>query len=128
VVELLLDARPVHLVYHIENPARQPWGELLNQLSEHIGLGTPASTVEYNEWLARVQAAQDSHLAPNPSKALVDFFEKDFQRMSCGGIVLDTAITRKISSSLRSATPVDSKTIARYISNWRQLGFLDDIQ
>ncbi|OKL64463.1 hypothetical protein UA08_00993 [Talaromyces atroroseus] len=122
VSDILLDPRPPHLVYHIENPARQPWSEIIEQLAQPI-LGDGAATIPYNEWLARVKAAQ-THVSHSPIQSLLDLFERDFTRMDCGGVVLDTSLAQSVSPSLREATAVDAKTISLYVSNWKRMKFL----
>jgi hypothetical protein len=118
--DILLDPRPPHLVYHIENPARQSWSEIIDQLSQAIVGG--AAPIPYNRWLARVR---DTHASESAIESLLAFFERDFTRMDCGGVVLDTSLARSVSSSLRAATPVDAKVVSLYVSNWKRVGFLE---
>ncbi|KAH8703288.1 hypothetical protein BGW36DRAFT_354716 [Talaromyces proteolyticus] len=125
--DLLLDPRPPHLVYHIENPIRQSWIELVDQFSNHLDVHT---TIPYSDWLNRVQRipdakeTKDGAYSANPARRLFEFFETDFIRMDCGGVILDTTFTQNISRTLREATTVSPEIIAHYISNWKRMGFL----
>ncbi|RAL03538.1 uncharacterized protein BO80DRAFT_500327 [Aspergillus ibericus CBS 121593] len=100
VSELLLDTAPLRIVYHLENPVRQPWSELLNPLSAHLGL----PIIPYKEWLRQMEIHETG--SSNPARNLKEFFEIDFLHMSCGSVVMSTTSTTSVSAALRSATPV----------------------
>lgn len=120
----MFDPRPPRLVYHVENPIRQSWVKLAEQLSNLLGVHT---TVPYRDWLDRVQGVPDTKGGnddANPAKRLFDFFEKDFIRMDCGGVILDTTFAQAISHTLRETTTVGPETLAHYVSNWKHIGFL----
>ncbi|KAJ5547161.1 hypothetical protein N7494_004746 [Penicillium frequentans] len=122
VSDLLLDPAHPRMVYHIENPARQPWHELLGHLSAHLGL----PTIPYKEWLSRMETTADSEKGPpNPAKKLKELFEEDFLHMSCGSVVMSTTSATSVSAALRSATPVSLETLLLYIEQWRRAGFLE---
>ncbi|KAJ5802121.1 uncharacterized protein N7503_004571 [Penicillium pulvis] len=122
VSDLILDPAHPRMVYHIENPVRQPWHELLGYLSTHLGL----PTIPYKEWLSRMETTADSEQGPpNPAKKLKEFFEEDFLHMSCGSVVMSTSSTTFVSAALRSATPVSPETLLLYIEQWRRAGFLE---
>lgn len=121
VSELLLDTAHLRMVYHVENPVRQPWCELLGYLSAHLRL----PIIPYKEWLSRMETNGDSVTgSPNPAKNLRDFFKNDFLHMSCGSVVMSTTSTASVSAALRSAGPVSPGTLLLYIEQWRRTGFL----
>ncbi|RDH27595.1 hypothetical protein BDQ94DRAFT_175511 [Aspergillus welwitschiae] len=121
VSELLLDTAHLRMVYHVENPVRQPWCELLGYLSAHLGL----PIIPYKEWLSRMETNGDTVTgSPNPAKNLRDFFKNDFLHMSCGSVVMSTTSTTSVSAALRSAGPVSPGTLLLYIEQWRRTGFL----
>ncbi|GKZ39195.1 hypothetical protein AbraIFM66950_012064 [Aspergillus brasiliensis] len=122
VSELLLNTAPLRTVYHIENPVRQPWSELLASLSAHLGL----PIIPYKEWLNRMETNRDGVTGSlNPAMNLREFFVEDFLHMSCGSVVMSTTQTTSVSAALRSAKPVSPGTLALYIEQWRRAGFLD---
>ena len=109
------------MVYHIENPVRQPWGALLGYLSAHLGL----PIIPYKEWLSRMETHAASVTgSPNPARNLKEFFETDFLHMSCGSVVMSTTRTTSVSAALRSAKPVSPGTLLLYMEQWRRAGFL----
>ena len=122
VSELLLDTTHLQPVYHIENPARQPWCELLGHFSGLLRL----PIIPYKEWLSRMEVNVDSVPGSlNPARNLKEFFENDFLHMSCGSVVMSTIKTMSVSAALRSAKPVSQETLLLYVEQWRMAGFLD---
>lgn len=58
------------------------------------------------------------------AKSLVVFFEGHFIRMPCGGLILDTAKSRKYSATLNKKAPVSRELVSKYIPSWKQAEFL----
>ncbi len=80
--------------------------------------------VPFEEWLWRVRQAPASLTQDIPASSLVDFLESHFVRMSCGGVVLDTAKTAAHCEPLQRARSVDEDLVMKYIQKWRAIGFL----
>lgn len=110
------------LVYHVDNPARQPWAEMIASFASALGMSED-SIVPYEQWLNRVRRFRGS-VNDNPAMQLEEFFMHYFVPMSCGGLVLDTTRTRVQSRTLREMGPVGSDLVAKYVASWRQSGFL----
>ncbi|KAG2419498.1 hypothetical protein HFD88_004294 [Aspergillus terreus] len=106
--ELLLDPQPLQLVYHLENPIRQGWREVMDVLMKETGVQT---SVPMGEWIERVKS---SPTGDNPAQKLISFLEEDFERMSCGGIILSTETTRRASPTLRRTGPVEEAQIRAF--------------
>ncbi|KAK6072987.1 beta-ketoacyl synthase domain-containing protein [Seiridium cupressi] len=121
--ELLMSETATDLIYHIDNPSRQTWRDLIADLAHGLGLG-PRNIVPFDQWLDRVRRFKGS-TTENPALQLIDFFEIFFIPMSCGGLVLDTTKSQEHSTTLRNQGPVDSELIMKYIAAWKQSGFLD---
>ena len=120
--ELLLAATVPYPIYHIENPARQPWREMVLVLAE--ALDVPRSNiVPFEEWVSRVRQFSGPEV-DNPAARLVDFLDQHFVRMSCGKLILSTAHSTEHSKTLRSGTPVSGKLVKRYIRKWKEMRFL----
>ncbi|KAB8231158.1 uncharacterized protein BDW43DRAFT_313240 [Aspergillus alliaceus] len=119
--ELLLGDQPAYPIYHIENPVRQPWHEMISVLSDALGI-PQANIIPYDEWLRRVQEYPTA--SDNPAARLVDFFQTDFLRMSCGGMILDTTHSKRHSPTLRKLGPIDRELVMKYIRAWKDSGFL----
>lgn len=120
--ELLMSDQVAHPIYHIENPPRQPWPEMIETLASALDI-PQQNVVPFETWLARVRKFPGSS-NDNPAGQLVEFFSKHFIRMSCGDLILDTANSREHSETLRARGTVDAKLVAKYISSWKQMGFL----
>ena len=83
----MLRSSPLELIYHVENPIRQPWHDVLVILSEELSLNDNALS-SLDKWLTSIKSMTDD---AESTDLLVEFFEKDFQHMSGGGVVLDTS-------------------------------------
>jgi thioester reductase-like protein/acyl carrier protein/SAM-dependent methyltransferase len=119
---LILNKNRPYQIYHIENPSRQRWSEMIRKLADTIGI-PHYCIIPFDEWISRVSNSS-SRACDNPARQLVGFFEKHFIRMSCGGLVLDTVNTWEHSKSFRSIKPVDKELVTKYIASWKTLGFL----
>ena len=117
VADLLLRPGTQGLVYHIENPVRQPWTDVCTVLEYNLGIPLK-SRLPYSEWLEKV-----SKLDESPSD-LMDFLRNDFLQMSGGTLILDTKKCRECSPTLSSAGAVKPSEIEQYISFWRRCGYL----
>ncbi|KAL4936283.1 hypothetical protein BDV06DRAFT_228045 [Aspergillus oleicola] len=122
--DLLLQDEPAYPVYHIENPVRQPWPDMLTILADALNIPRP-NVVPYEEWLRRVRQFPPSlTVSENPAATLADFFETDFLRMSCGGMILDTTRSREHSATLKSLGPIDRELVMDYVAAWKACSFL----
>ncbi|PSN66473.1 ketoacyl-synt-domain-containing protein [Corynespora cassiicola Philippines] len=110
-------------VCHIENPTRQPWSEVIALLAAELDI--PAhGVIPYEEWLECVRSCPRSHDAGNPARNVMEFLEKEFLRMACGGLVLDIGKAVSCSDTLRAAGPVQEKMVRGYVRAWKKSGFL----
>jgi hypothetical protein len=102
---------------------RQPWPEMVTILADALNISQD-NVIPYGEWLRRVRQFPPSMMFENPAARLADFFETDFLRMSCGGMILDTARTKEHSERFRGLGPIDRSLVLRYIQTWKESGFL----
>lgn len=120
--DLLLSPSPVNLVYHVENPVRQDWTAVMTAIANELG-HPPSCFVEFEEW-ARLVGEKTSANHQHGTDVLMDFLLKEFQRMSAGGLVLDTTRAREVSTTLGNANGVSVKTIAKYVRAWKTSGLI----
>ncbi|KAL4994640.1 hypothetical protein BDV10DRAFT_188841 [Aspergillus recurvatus] len=120
ITDLLLSPAPADLVYHIENPIRQSWRDMLQRIAADLKLSA-SDLLPWDEWQEQVSAAGD---AGNPAKTLQDFFANDFIRMGCGEVVLGTDSARKRSATLRGLDAVSEASVGGYLRYWREIGWL----
>jgi hypothetical protein len=119
--ELLLSDQPPCPIYHIDNPVQQPWREMIAILGE--ALHVPATNfLPFREWLARVRRSPLSG-EDNPAGKLIDFLDDHFLRMSCGGLILDTAKACQHSPTLAAVGPVSKEVARKYVKAWEEMGF-----
>ncbi len=124
--ELLLAKGMVpYPVYHIENPTRQPWREMVIFLADALDIPR-SNIVPFEEWVSRVRQFAGPVEADNPAARLIDFLDRHFVRMSCGNLVLDTAHSTEHSETLRSEGPVSEELVKRYVRGWKAMGFLHE--
>lgn len=111
---------PCHEVYHVENPKRQSWQQVIQWFAEELGIPT---RLPLPEWLELVRASKKPE-DDNPAIKLVDFLSQHFVRVSCGGLVLDIVKALEISKTLKEVGPVDRALVTRYVRSWKAAGFL----
>lgn len=116
---VLADGAP-HPIYHVENPVGQPWKEMNAVLADALGI-PKANLIPFDEWVQRVKDAPQKN---NPASTLLEFLDDNYNRMSCGGLVLDVKNTLEHSEVLRAVGPVDDDVVRKYIHIWREIGFL----
>lgn len=112
-------------MFHLENSIRQSWHDVLQVIASEIGLDGSEAFLPYSTWLSNVMAVPDDKIDVNPVKKLAAFFEGDFEHMSGGEIILDTAEARRASKSLRCQRAVGDELVRRYVQGWRNGGFLN---
>ncbi len=121
--ELLISDTASDLIYHIENPSRQSWKDMIATLARALDI-SPDGIIPFDSWTAKVREFGGS-TQENPALQLIDFFEHYFVSMSCGGLMLETSKTMRHSKTLETSGPVGSELVLRYINAWKQSGFLD---
>ncbi|KAG6359551.1 hypothetical protein INS49_013072 [Diaporthe citri] len=126
-MDILLQPEGVrlHPIYHIENPVRQPWADMIATLAEALDI---PDVIPFGEWVRRVREwpvkADNGADGANPAHLLTDFLDENFTRMSCGGLLMGTANAREHSPTLAKVGPVSEATTRLYVSKWREMGFL----
>ncbi|BCS24259.1 putative polyketide synthase [Aspergillus puulaauensis] len=116
------DSGEVYPVYHVDNPVGQSWKEMVLVLAASLDI--PAhGIVPFREWIRRVR---ESSLPPaqNPASMGLGFLESHFERMACGGIVLDTQHAKEHSKTMAAQGPVSAEVVRSYVSSWKAMGFL----
>ncbi|KAF2994038.1 putative secondary metabolism biosynthetic enzyme [Curvularia kusanoi] len=108
-------------VYHLENPMRQPWEEVLSIIASELGI---VSRLPYRDWVTAMSNVPDEQIEQNPAKKMAKFFVEDFESMSSGRVVMGTERTRRVSKTLRTVGPLDADLIREYVHKWVMGGFL----
>lgn len=121
-IDLLFSSADPYAVYHIENPVRQPWAQMIQTLARELEVPLH-NIVPYEQWLDKVRSS-DAPMADNPAKQLMSFWETHFLRMSTGPLILDTKHSREHSRSMRESGPVKEDLVKLYIRRWELCGFL----
>lgn len=83
-----------------------------------------SNIVPFEQFVERVRQYPGSTDVDNPAGKIVEFFDTHFVRMSCGGLILDTAKSREHSATLRDLGPVSKDLVMKYICAWQETGFL----
>ena len=122
--DLLLADNVPYPIYHIDNPVRQPWREMIPVLAASLDI-PQSSAIPFEEWVSRVRSFPGSEL-DNPAVKLIDFLDGNFIRMSCGGLLLDTKRSREHSETLANVGPVSEDVARKYVQAWKEMGFLHE--
>ena len=121
--DLLLADNLPYPIYHIENPVRQPWKEMVPVLADALGI-PDKGIVPFEEWCRRVRSFPGSPETENLAAKLIDFLEDNFVRMSCHGLVLGTEKSREHSRTLANSEPVGEEVVKKYVTAWKEMAFL----
>lgn len=123
--ELLLSDKSTaqQFIYHIDNPARQPWPEMIQTLAQTLDIPSER-IIPYEQWLDRMRRFRASPV-DNPALQLLDLFTYYFIPMSCGALVLDTTNTRVHSPTMQQMQPVGEELVRLYIDAWKRSSFLN---
>lgn len=108
---------PGNLVFHLENPIRQPSQDFITITRSAMGMCETSVVVSFDDWIDRVAKAG---CAPS----LDHFFRHHFSALASGSVVLDTSRTRRPSRTLRGTSAVGKDLLAKYIERWVEFGFL----
>lgn len=121
----LLKAEQPHQFYHIDNPVRQQWNDMLPILADALNIPR-MNIIPFEDWVGKVRnrMASGKPDTANPAAKLIDFLDDNFTRMSCGGLLLETKHTEEHSKTLRDVGPINSETVWKFISAWKETGFL----
>ncbi|MCJ1432686.1 hypothetical protein MMC27_002043 [Xylographa pallens] len=108
-----------NIVYHLENPVRQPWPEVSTVLRRNLKhLESNLSLIPFGDWLSAI--ANDGHSTPE----LLEFFRDWFLTMGTGILVLDVERAKRLSSTLRNVGPVKDDVVESYIESWRNAKYI----
>ncbi|KAF4965340.1 hypothetical protein FSARC_6855 [Fusarium sarcochroum] len=117
------DATEAYPVYHVDNPVGQPWKDMSTILAAALDI-PPHGIIPFEEWIKRVRQWSLSP-AENPAALALGFLEGHFERMACGGVVLDTQRSSEHSETIAREGPVSAEVVRSYVSSWKAMGFLD---
>lgn len=109
-------------VYHIDNPVGQSWTEMSPVLADALAI-SPNRIIPFRDWVKLVRRSPLSE-RDNPAVRLIDFLDYNFERMSCGGLVLDTKNVSEHSGTMRSEGPVSAEVARKYVASWKEMGYL----
>lgn len=119
---VLAENRP-HPIYHIDNPVRQPWREMIPVLADALDIPR-TNAIPFQEWVQRVRDFPALVESDNPAARLIDFLDENFLRMSCGGLLLETTKAREHSRTMREVTPVSEEVARKFVRAWKEIRFL----
>lgn len=117
------DAEPEFPVYHVDNPVGQPWKGMSPVLAAALDIPSH-NIVSFGDWIKQVRRSPLSE-AENPAARAAEFLEGHFERMSCGGIILDTQRAAEHSETMAVQGPITAEVARSYVSAWKMMGFLE---
>jgi acyl transferase domain-containing protein/thioester reductase-like protein/SAM-dependent methyltransferase/acyl carrier protein len=122
-VAQLHNAPEPYPVYHIDNPVGQLWKEMNPVLADALDI--PADRIlPFKDWVNLVRRSPLPAETDNPAARLIDFLDDNFERMSCGGLILDTAKAKEHSETMAKMGPVEANVARRYVAAWKKMGYL----
>lgn len=111
-------------VYHIDNPVGQQWKAMSPVLATALDI-PPHAIIPFKRWISLIRRSPLPAETENPAARLVDFLDTHFERMSCGGLLLDTAKAKEHSETMAKEGPVSPELARSYVDAWKKMGFLN---
>ena len=121
--DILLCDKPSKTVYHLENPVRQSWNDVLRIVAAELHI-LPYKFIPFDQWMNKVCVASAEADENLPVRKLEGFFRADFEHMACGDVILDTKNAREISPTIRRLGQLGRDTLVSYIDYWKSIGYL----
>ncbi|KAF9257799.1 acetyl-CoA synthetase-like protein [Marasmius fiardii PR-910] len=111
--------------YHMENPSRQSWGGILDNLSNILvkDSESPLPIIPFPEWVRRIRSFSDDP-SQNPALKILHFIQHDFVRMAAGTVILNTNGSRADSPTMVKSTALERKHLEEYCGYWRSAKLL----
>lgn len=125
--DLVLNPSASHLVYHVDNPVGQPWSEMNRLLARALGIPESTDLIPLKEWIRRVRASPLVPETENPAArpGMPEWLDTNFERMACGGLILDTEQAQAHSNTMaKDVGPVSEEVMSKFVEYWRKVGFL----
>jgi hypothetical protein len=108
------EAPDAYPVYHIDNPVGQQWKSMSPVLAAVLEI--PLYTIiPFKSWISRVRRSPLLE-TENPAARLIDFLDDHFERMSCGGLILDTTKAQEHSQTMANVGPVSPEIARLYVA------------
>ncbi|KAI1372051.1 hypothetical protein F4677DRAFT_456836 [Hypoxylon crocopeplum] len=115
-VEILLYKERVGRFLHLENPIRQPTGDVFAIMGHELRLSGP-TMIPFEKWLQQATEA-------GAIRSLESFFKDHFRDLAVGDVILDTMKSRAVSKTLTGSGGLGRELIGEYLRRWRCDGFL----
>ncbi|KAL7621049.1 hypothetical protein AAE478_008361 [Parahypoxylon ruwenzoriense] len=128
IADIVLYSGSDQLVYHIENPQRQGWHDVLGDFRDILSIKErDEKAVPFDEWtkIVRDNCNDKAVQTKYPAAELLDFLETDFLQLGVGEVVLDLQNSRRVSGTLDQSLPIGPDLVRLFVENWRSLGFMD---
>ncbi|KAE8141612.1 hypothetical protein BDV38DRAFT_278966 [Aspergillus pseudotamarii] len=125
--DLILNPGASHPVYHVDNPVGQQWKDMNRVLARALGIPESTEFIPLIDWVKRVRASPLVPETENPAArpGMPDWLETNFERMACGGLILNTERAKEHSRTMaREVGPVSPEMVSRFMDYWRKVGFL----
>lgn len=132
VIAELLFSSGFQPIYHMENPSRQSWRDILENLASILNSNNdkaqpqhsqPLPIIPFATWLSRVQELGNDQ-EHNYALKVMPFLEHDFIRIASGVVILGMTNAKLDSPTLVNSAALDRKHLEEYCDYWRKQGFL----
>ncbi|KAK6216478.1 hypothetical protein LQW54_003483 [Pestalotiopsis sp. IQ-011] len=128
VVDLALSAptgkKPGAAVYHVANPRRTSWREVLETVEHELGAQgnvVGLETVPLGQWVEALRKSSSemdaAGMAQVPAAKILDFFEGLADRLTAP-VLLDTTEAVAASPTLANLEPIDKTLVENWMRQW----------
>lgn len=112
-------------IFHLVNPARRPWAEMIPIIKAEIAEGDSLREVPMADWVSQLEQTDlndQGKAASRPAVKILDFFRVVEIRQGVtvtNGVAFSTEQAKKSSQVLRALKPVQDEWVSRWIKDWR---------
>ncbi|KAL2273596.1 hypothetical protein FJTKL_04193 [Diaporthe vaccinii] len=110
-------------IFHLVNPARRPWAEVLPAIKARLGGSQPLQDVSMADWISELEQTDlnNKEVVSKPAVKILDFFRGVGDRQGvtvANGIAFSTEEAKRSSKVMLGLDPVKDEWLLKWISDW----------
>ncbi|KAK7713546.1 putative NRPS-like protein biosynthetic cluster [Diaporthe eres] len=111
-------------IFHLVNPARRPWGEMLPAIKAGLGGSKPLQDVSMADWISELEHMDlndKDEVVSKPAVKILDFFRGVGDRQGvtvANGVAFSTEEAKRSSKVMLGLDPVNHEWLLKWIGDW----------
>lgn len=111
-------------IFHLVNPARRPWAEMLSAIKAGLEGSEPLQDVSMSDWISELEQTDlnnKEEVVSKPAVKILDFFRgvEDRQGVTvANGVAFSTEEAKRSSNIMLGLDPVQDEWLLKWIGAW----------